>query len=143
MLLLLILLWAIFIQFPSKKRYPYISIFKSFELTSFSTCLGMEFLKGFEDIKFQLRFKLQKFYLTTLTMMHCCWLLQMQPKFKIAAIISAFMKNDEISTIKKVKCQEMLLLLRVLLWLLLLCWWMKKKLNKPFSADKAVRQLIF
>ena len=25
----------------------------------------------------------------------------MQPKFKIAAIISAFMKNDEISTIKK------------------------------------------
>ena len=100
----------------------------------------MEFLKGFEDIKFQLRFKLQKFYLTTLTMMHCCWLLQMQPKFKIAAIISAFMKNDEISTIKKSQMSRNAATSSCTTTTMLMN---EKKLNKPFSADKAVRQLIF
>ena len=85
----------------------------------------MEFLKGLEDIKFQLRFKLQKFYLTTfLTMMHCCCRCSQNSKLPQLSSRHFFMKNDEISTVKKkIKCQEMLLLLRVLL---LLCWWMKK-----------------
>ena len=88
----------IYIQFPSKKRYPYISIFKSFELTS----LPMEFLKGLEDIKFQLRFKLQKFYLTTfLTMMHCCCRCSQNSKLPQLSSRHFFMKNDEISTVKK------------------------------------------
>ena len=62
----------------------------------------MEFLKGFEDIKFQLRFKLQKFYLTTfLTMMHCCCRCSQNSKLPQLSSRHFFMKNDEISTVKK------------------------------------------
>ena len=62
----------------------------------------MEFLKGLEDIKFQLRFKLQKFYLTTfLTMMHCCCRCSQNSKLPQLSSRHFFMKNDEISTVKK------------------------------------------